>query len=421
MRSSTRGLGRVLTVVAISLSAFAARAEWTITTRTADRAVIDKDVHYLITIDVKQDDGTPAPDDTKVIVERIDGEAMLFNATTAQIAKIELKTKNGTASTSVVMGRKPRAEFLVTVVVDPADTTKDEKRSLVIDTLDDVPVGRRLGCFKGAQDEDRSAEPWLDCREEDTYFTFYSGYAVNNFAVPALRGEGGNATSSDIIAGLDFGHALFRRNPNVLKGERGRGELWVYGETLHGVASTNNCQPPTDHDNDSNTPPVGGTCEDDENDVTDTLVGVIEDATTLEAYAGLRYEFQLFPMLDDTGSRLYAKGQVGFISILGKGVDLIDNHHGGLGIMKVHGRFTDSYAEVGYGRNDLFKTRNNGRWKVDALVTMNMRWPDSAMIRPFIQLTADTDFGSGEDSVQTFFGLDFDLTLLRIFSVRGRE
>jgi hypothetical protein len=415
MSSSYRCIGRTLTVAVISLCAAAAQAQVTVTARTSGRVAIEKIHPDLIEVEVKKADGTPVADGTKVTVERIDGDAMLFKTATVLGTDAELKTTAGRASVSVAMRKQPRAEFLVTVA-DPADATKIVKRSLTVNALDDIPSGRRLACFTALNDDAQSPEPWLDCREDDTYFTFYSGYAVNNFAVPELKGnKGGTATSSDIIAGLDFGHALFRRDPKVARGKRGRGELWVYGETLHGVASTNNCTPA---DNDPDTP---DTCEDDDDDPTDTLVGVIEDATTLEAYAGFRYEFQLFPILDDTGSRLYAKGQVGFISILGKGVDLIDNHHGGLGIVKVHGRFTDSYFEAGYGRNDLFKVRNNGRWKVDALVTMNMRWPDSAMVRPFIQLTADTDFGSGADNVQTFFGLDFDLTLLRIFSVRGRD
>lgn len=406
MTDQTHVLARVLTIVVFSLCAVAAGAEeWTLDVTRSSAVTTDTLHRDLITVSVKKD-GNAAPDGTKVILERVEGDAMLVKSDTVLADRLELTTKNGTATASVQMRSEPRALFLATVVPDPNDATKNRRRSLTLNALDDLPEGPILKCFQDDDNDGRSDDPTIDCREDDTFFTFYSGYAVNTFAAEPLRGgRATTATASDIIAGLDFGHALFRRTATG----RRRGELWIYGETLHGVVSTNNCDASTT---------TNGTC-DDPDDTTNNLTGVIEDATTLEAYAGLRYEFEI-PTLDETASRLYVKGQAGFISILGNGVDLIDNHHAGLGIVKVHGRFTDSYAEFGYGRNDLFRNRNKGRWKVDALVTMNMKWPHTPLIRPFIQLTADTDFGGGEDSVQTFFGLDFDLTLLNVFSVPGR-
>lgn len=422
--SNKRSISIVLAAFAISVCATTAHAAtWVVKPKFVKPLSTGTIIRGAIQVEVSKD-GAPAPNDVKVIIERFKGDAQLFKSATELTDKLELKTAGGTGivTADLAMGTEPEVIFLATAV-DPADATKTVRELFGRNSREDIPTGEDLGCFRDADGNKESDDEWRDCREDNTYFTFYSGYAVNTFANSALGG-GGTTTSSDVIAGIDFGHALFRRKRNpdgseiapTLRSDgtkayrRGRGELWVYGETLHGIANTNNC-----------VPAAGTQCPTPPADATDALTGVIKDAATLEAYTGLRYEFQVFPILDDTASRLYAKAQIGFISIRGKGVDLIDNHHGALGITKVHGRFTDSYFEVGYGRNDLFKDQNNGRWKFDALVQMNTKWPAEAMIRPFIQFCADTDFGRGEDSVQTFFGLDFDLTLLKIFSVAGRN
>lgn len=364
----------------------------------------------LLTLTVKKADGTNAPDGTTLHLRSVQGDAKVLDTASGKFAdRTDLTTTNGEAKATVQMGSDARSEFIADVTT--AGSTGSLKTPIVLDTNEILGSGEILDC--GRKDADgNELTPTQDCREDDTTFTFYMGYAVNTFAAPALQGTAAeaqerNANSSDIIAGIDFSHAIFRRNA----ASPHRGELWVYGETLHGIASTNNCSGEDTEEKQECT----------EDAAPESLNGIIEGANTLEAYAGLRYEPQWWPLLDETGSRFYFKAQAGFISIIGHGNDLIDNHHVGAGITKVHGKFTDSYFEIGYGRNDLFAVRNKGRWKADGLVTMNMKYPEIALIRPFIQLTVDSDVGRGGDSVQTFFGLDFDLTLLQVFSVPGRR
>ena len=90
------------------------------------------------------------------------------------------------------------------------------------------------------------------------------------------------------------------------------------------------------------------------------------------------------------------------------------------------GHFGGSYFEVGWGRTDLFSNFEQlddgtfvelNRWrriKIDAHLSFPLsagqsdRWP-----RPFLQLFADFDpTDKTADSIQTFIGVDFDLSQL---------
>ena len=91
--------------------------------------------------------------------------------------------------------------------------------------------------------------------------------------------------------------------------------------------------------------------------------------------------------------------------------DVIDSHHVGLGVVATKGRIQGSYFEAGYGRTDLFAAPNNkGRWKLDGRFTIQIiQWMNF-----FAQLTADTDFGHGCESVQSYNGVEFDIKKLVI-------
>ena len=80
-------------------------------------------------------------------------------------------------------------------------------------------------------------------------------------------------------------------------------------------------------------------------------------------------------------------------------------HHIGLGAILTKGSFSGSYIEAGVARNDLFQSKRNGRLLVDALVSREI----GAGVSFFAQMILDSDLGPGADSVQSYFGFDFDL------------
>ena len=90
-------------------------------------------------------------------------------------------------------------------------------------------------------------------------------------------------------------------------------------------------------------------------------------------------------------------------------------HHVGIGLVATKGNFVNSYFEVGFGRTDLFKEHRARRFKVDGFVSV--AFPDKLgkygkTFRPFAQMTVDSDFGKGADSIQSYFGIEFDLKCL---------
>lgn len=376
-------LAMLLFIVVASAGTAEAADTYEVTiTQTETIVSTGTDYPNLLQIVVKKN-GTAVPNDTDVVVRRLSGDARLYKGSDSitNDKQITIKTAGGggLAQASVLMRNDPKLKLLISVpnAADAANPFKEETFDI------DSTVGAVEDCSKSALQ---------DCRE-DTELSFYTGYAINTFAAPELSG-GKNGTSQDVIGGFDFYHRVWKNH---------HGDLWVYGETLHGIRSSNNCDGTNQDGQDCKTFAPDGT----------QLTGVLKGASTIEAYMGLQWEPPLASPAE-SGSRLYLKGQVGFISFVGRGADLIDNHHVGLGITKVHGPFTDSYVEVGYGRNDLFKIGNNGRWKFDGLISYDMSWPRRSMIKPFVQITADTDFGRFGDSVQTFIGFDFDLSQLKL-------
>jgi len=143
-------------------------------------------------------------------------------------------------------------------------------------------------------------------------------------------------------------------------------------------------------------------------------VALIRNATSLEGYLGLRYELLTLRPGSGSPAALYVKAQAGFLSVPGHD-DALDAHHAGLGIVATKGRFKDSYLEAGFGRNDVFLKHRQDRWLIDGLITWEIerrRISERAGLWPFLQLTVDSDFGGGSDSIQSYLGLAFDLDRL---------
>lgn len=260
-----------------------------------------------------------------------------------------------------------------------------------------APGATTTGC---GDEEDAPSGP--DCRD-DIGVSVFTGISVDSFAANELhkyRNDPEDATkaSEQIVAGFDFEFRMAgsreSRWPSV----------WLYGETVHGARSGE------------------AKCEDDKNKQTDICKVAALDATaattpsaplaifrkaqTLEAMMGVRLEFaKLRQNSDSAASVLYLKGQLGLLTVAGKGGDVVDMHHGALGVMLTRGSLLGSYLEAGYGINELF-IQNPHRFKIDGFLSINIK---NKAVRPFAQMVIDADFKDGPDTIQSYFGFDIDV------------
>ncbi len=227
----------------------------------------------------------------------------------------------------------------------------------------------------------------------------FVGSSIDSFAAGDLRKyinpDDSGTLSEQLVAGFDFDYQLYAG---------AKRKVWLYGETVHGARSGEvDCSKDDNAEKDAckiaslQTPSAQG------------ALAIFRKATTLEGMLGLRAEIaEMGP--PKARSVFYLKGQVGFLSVAGRGGDLVDMHHAGIGLRLKEGTFSDSYFEVGYGRNDLFE-RRTGRAKIDAYLTFG---PEGATrAKPFFQMVIDSDFKPGPDNIQTFFGLN--LNVLELF------
>ncbi|MFN7985177.1 MAG: hypothetical protein U0Q11_25330 [Vicinamibacterales bacterium] len=223
----------------------------------------------------------------------------------------------------------------------------------------------------------------------------FVGSSIDSFAAGDLRKyinpDDSNTLSEQLVAGFDFDYQLYAGKTR---------KVWLYGETVHGARSGE-----VDCSKDANASKDACKIASLDAPSAQGALAIFRKATTLEGMLGLRAEVA---EMGPTGARsaFYVKGQMGFLSVAGRGGDLVDMHHAGLGLRLKEGVFSDSYFEVGYGRNDLFES-NTGRTKIDAYLTFGRGSTPRA--KPFFQMVIDSDFKSGPDNIQTFFGLNLDV------------
>jgi hypothetical protein len=248
----------------------------------------------------------------------------------------------------------------------------------------------------------------LDCRgtfEASTYL----GLAIDTFASGDTRKYlNPNAPSGPLermVGGIDFGYRLVGQP--LLRSEvlhwAWANQLWVYGETVHGVRSS---------DIDCSKNPTFLTCQTAlaiPGRAADQILYTFRNATSLEGFAGLRYEFLTLQPRSLSPANLYVKAQAGFLTVSGTAGAAKAVHHVGLGAVATKGGFQDSYLEFGFGRNDLFAEHRLSRWKVDAYLSKAL----SNGVSFFVQMTVDTDIGPGADSIQSFLGFNFDLKRIK--------
>jgi hypothetical protein len=249
-----------------------------------------------------------------------------------------------------------------------------------------------------------------DCRDAFEA-SAYIGLGIDTFASGEtnkyLNPNAPNGPKERMVGGLDFAYRLMGQ-PTVHFGEERHGwpnQLWVYGETVHGVRSA---------DVDCTKNPTFLPCQTALALPTrgpDQILFTIRNATSLEGFAGFRYEFLSLQPRTLSPANLYMKAQAGFLTAVGTPSAAKALHQVGLGAIVTKGLYEDSYLEAGFGRNDLFAENRLSRWKVDAFLSRRL----GRGVSFFVQLNVDTDIGPGSDSIQTYLGFDLDLRRFHFF------
>lgn len=256
------------------------------------------------------------------------------------------------------------------------------------------------------QSKDQSQSQSQDQRD-DFEVSFYFGDSVSSFAATEARQlenpEDNNKVLHGFVAGLDFQYRL--------KKTGGDHSLWVYGETVHGLRSSDlNCKDNPDAD----------LCRDQARSGQD-VVFVLRNATSLEANAGFRWEFARIegthparPEAKAAG-RAYLVGEAGFITVAGNGGDFVNNDFLGVGARIIEGRFEGSRLEAGWGRTDLYLEHRSRRLKIDGELEVMINEDEKTkqgkdpVLGAFAEMYIDSDLGRGSDSAFIFFGFSFDV------------
>jgi hypothetical protein len=243
----------------------------------------------------------------------------------------------------------------------------------------------------------------------------YLGLAIDNFAASEVRDylnfEVSGESKSRETFGIAFQYPLIGSLHHDLSTSDAAGSeeavtkrfgtLTVYGQTTHGVRSTDiDCEAAPD------TPlciPFGPEILAAQNDPTQRALFILRNSSSLEAMLGLRYEFL---KLQEGDAALYAAVQAGFVAVEDDDDDVADINHVAIGARIRQGRYRDSYLEVAKGENDLFADHPNDRSKIIArLVTRPTFFKSKAIL--FAHIVTDVDGDEGADSVQTYFGIAF--------------
>jgi hypothetical protein len=239
-----------------------------------------------------------------------------------------------------------------------------------------------------------------DCRA-DFEASAYAGIAVDSFASAELNNyinpDASGILRERAVAGFSFEYRVLgdRGNP-------GAPQLWVYGETQHGVRSADiDCSLAAN----STVPVCSGFLP---LKPATQFIYMLRNATSLEAYTGARWEFPAIQRLGGNSARPYLNAQFGFLAVAGSGAGAIGMQHLAVGLVATTGRFMESHLEVGVGRTGLF-LQPNSRLKVDAYLEWDSKVFAVIKARPFVQLAVDSDHGPGADSIETYIGLKFDL------------
>jgi len=242
-----------------------------------------------------------------------------------------------------------------------------------------------------------------EVRDDPFSASGYVGVGIDSFAAQEhalyLNPDASGDIESRYVAGFDFEYRLLGKSD-------GRQSLWIYGETVHGVRSA---------DVDCTSDPKNDICVDNgfgQANTGNAALAIVRNASSLEAFVGLRWEFHEFQGKSASSARLYAKAEAGFLTVTGDDDDAVDMNQLAVGLRAAKGRFENSFFQVGWGTTDLFEQHPNGRYKIGGLLSWKAAAFQKAGMSPFVEFVGDFDLDNGADSIQTYYGLDFDLDLL---------
>jgi hypothetical protein len=227
----------------------------------------------------------------------------------------------------------------------------------------------------------------------------YIGLAIDTFGAEELHKylnpEANGVLHERSMFGFDFAYRLLK------KGSR---QVWVYGETLHGVRS---------EDIDCAATPELPSCKKELSEfatgIPQASLFLLRNASSLEAYVGVKAELAQLNLPGLYPAAVYVNLQGGFLEVAGSDGDAKAAHHIAIGAQAVGGALAGSYLEVGLGKTELFVLNRNRRFKFDGMLVR--RLGDSGFSL-FAQLFADVDMKDGSDSIQSYFGLNFDVSKL---------
>lgn len=267
--------------------------------------------------------------------------------------------------------------------------------------------------YAGAQDDDAApdtASSPSGIQDDEGFQVYpYLGLAIDNFAASSTRDylnpeESGDSKSRETF-GIAFQYALWRGQRHGDKQVSRFGRISVYGQTTHGVRSTDvDCEANPDN---PLCVPFGPEIADAENDPTQRALYILRNASSLEAMLGLRYEFL---SLRGGEASVYTTVQAGFVAVEDDDDDVADLNHIALGARIANGKYRDSFVEVARGENDLFIDHPNNRSKINARVVTRPEFLPKFMKGKsllFAHIVADVDGDEGADSVQTYLGIAF--------------
>ncbi|HET9359590.1 MAG TPA: hypothetical protein VFO58_07570 [Vicinamibacterales bacterium] len=242
-------------------------------------------------------------------------------------------------------------------------------------------------CDGGDEDEDEE-------RETSFAAEAYLGGIVDTFAPDAVgnyQNPEAGARKTRMTFGIDFDGRLYGKDND-------RVQFWVFAETLYGVRSADiDCSG-------QDKPPV---CSDDPSA---KALYILEHATSLEAFINPRLQFLRLQTHSESPVVLYVTGRLGFIALDGA-PSVFKNHEVGAGFLLDGGPFQGSYLDFGWGKNELIADARWNRLKIDGTLVFSLeRLLKNGATGFFIRLRVDNDLrGESADSIQTSYGMSFDL------------
>ena len=234
----------------------------------------------------------------------------------------------------------------------------------------------------------------------------YVGDSVSSFSASEVKRFENPGDTNEVrqgfVAGLDFDYRLKRWSDAR--------NLWIYGETVHGLRSVEvDCQKNPDA-----APCVSGGLSGT------SALFVIRNSRSLEAYLGFQLDLAGVNRDTDHEGRIFFRAQGGFMTVAHSGADFVDNHFAGLGVALVTGKFRGSYLDAGWGRTDLYLIHRDDRLKIDGYLTWDLERTKASgspksprrsrrWLKGFAEFYVDTDVGRGSDTALVYFGVELDV------------